>query len=504
MWFVAQTGFYHRDMDGTEKGLCRGITCNFYNAASLFHVQGDWRGVHPSAGGLLAICRKGELALLDNFKSDENFNAIVAAPSGSGKSFLVNEIAKSARSTGGKVFIIDIGLSYFQTCDLMGGKNIVFEKSANLCLNFCSEIHEEKDFLESKQMMVSLFASMCFATGKSGEDFDQIYHFEISVLSRAVEEVWYQLGSNMSVRDIYDWFVNAYDGKIDARYHHDRRIGDMIEYLREWAYGIYAKWFVGKCNLNFDNDYIVLELEELKFDQKLQTVVMNFIISRISHDVYLGFKEDEQEAKRKKTTLIIDEAWDALRSENTAAFMEEAARRFRKYWAAIIIASQSFSDMQRNSAGLAFAQNCNSIIALKSNVKNVEKAAEDGVIPLEKHHLRWIKSITKTHDYSEFFWINRSMNAEGLYRFIVDPVTAYIYSSTGTVRDEIQAKINKGKSREEAIVEMANSAIDLDLWASSKLDKVIYANQKDRRAFYQERLTQDQKGKKNQGVSNVG
>jgi hypothetical protein len=101
------------------------------------------------------------------------------------------------------------------------------------------------------------------------------------------------------------------------------------------------------------------------------------------------------------------------------------------------------------------------------------------------------------------------MNAEGLYRFIVDPVTAYIYSSTGTVRDEIQAKINKGKSREEAIVEMANSAIDLDLWASSKLDKVIYANQKDRRKFYQARLTEDkqQENEKNQttqGVGNVG
>ena len=481
MWLNHLPGFFRPNMDGIEKGLCRAVTMNAYNAASMFRVQGDWRGVNPLKGGILSICRKGELSCIspfDVFKS--NYNFLLAADSGSGKSFLVNELAKSARSTGGKIRIIDIGRSYEQSCETMQGKNIIFENGKGICINFFSEIFTPEDLKESKETLVSLLADMCLDTDSNSNANPQ-YKFQTSALDLAITEVWNELGCDMSVKDIRAWLFKAFHGSHDQEselnkmryspYVGRQCILDMVANFEPWSNGDYAEWFVGKCNVNFDNDFIVFELEELKAKPELQSVVMNYIIAKIEHEVYLGWKNNTDSLVRKQTYIVIDEAWSLLAKENTARFMEDAARRFRKYEACMGLATQSFLDAGKNSAGRSFCQNVNHIVALKTNIKAVEKAVDEGLIEVEEYQHKWIKSLDKTDDYSEFFWINRSLKSEGLYRFIVDPVTAYIYTSTGQERDMIKSIMSKNKiSRMDAIEILANQKVNLDLWAKKRIE----------------------------------
>ena len=481
VWLNHTAGFFQSHMDGIETGLCRAVTMNCYNAASMFHVQGDWRGIHPIKGGILSICRKGELACISPFHVfKSNYNFILAADSGSGKSFLVNELAKSARSTGGKIRIIDIGRSYEQSCETMGGKNIIFEHGKGICMNFFSEIYTKEDLLESKETLITLVASMCFPRSMSNSDFNDEFELQLASLEHAIDAVWDEIGCEMSIYDIFIWLRKAYDGDLKGKssdnfdlYVGEKMIKDMVILLRKWAVGDYSKWFVGKCNLNFDNDFLVLELEELKSKPDLQSVVMNYIVAKIEHEIYLGWKENPDSTVRKQTYVIIDEAWALLAQENTAAFMEEAARRFRKYEACMGLATQSFMDPAKNSAGRAFCQNVNHIIALKTNITAVEKAVKEGIIEVEPYQHKWIKSLDKTDDYSEFFWINKSLKSEGLYRFVVDPVTAYIYTSTGEERDMIKGLMDKGLSRMDAIERLANEKVNLSLWASKRLDQEL-------------------------------
>jgi len=46
-------------------------------------------------------------------------------------------------------------------------------------------------------------------------------------------------------------------------------------------HGVYASYFEGEANIQFDKDFVVLELEELK-SEELQSVVMQLIMYRIT------------------------------------------------------------------------------------------------------------------------------------------------------------------------------------------------------------------------------
>lgn len=53
-----------------------------------------------------------------------NYNGAIVGTSGSGKSFLVNEIVRRTLGTGGRAWIIDVGQSYKKSCTLLGGQYI--------------------------------------------------------------------------------------------------------------------------------------------------------------------------------------------------------------------------------------------------------------------------------------------------------------------------------------------------------------------------------------------
>ena len=59
--------------------------------------------------------------------SDTNKNAVIAAESGSGKSFLLNEIIVSYLSEGAQVWVIDAGKSYKKLNEQLDGDFLQFD-----------------------------------------------------------------------------------------------------------------------------------------------------------------------------------------------------------------------------------------------------------------------------------------------------------------------------------------------------------------------------------------
>jgi conjugal transfer ATP-binding protein TraC len=79
---------------------------------------------------------------LDLFDSDTNYNACIAAESGSGKSFLTNYIITAYRSLGAKVWCIDVGDSYKNICETYQGDYLDFNPKTRPCLNFFELIED--------------------------------------------------------------------------------------------------------------------------------------------------------------------------------------------------------------------------------------------------------------------------------------------------------------------------------------------------------------------------
>ena len=73
---------------------------------------------------------------LNLFDSATNYNAVVAASSGSGKSFLANELLATNLSVGGRCWVIDLGRSYENLCEALGGQFVAFiTRDAHLSVN---------------------------------------------------------------------------------------------------------------------------------------------------------------------------------------------------------------------------------------------------------------------------------------------------------------------------------------------------------------------------------
>ena len=88
------------------KNMRRMVSAPAGSLALLAPIQADWRGTETDA--MLFLTRRGQLCSLDFFDSDTNYNFAVAAPSGSGKSFLVNKVLQEHASRKGIAYVVDV------------------------------------------------------------------------------------------------------------------------------------------------------------------------------------------------------------------------------------------------------------------------------------------------------------------------------------------------------------------------------------------------------------
>lgn len=447
-WIASLPGQYRGEIDDSERGLQRGTTMKAFNAATMMHVQGDWQGSHPDQGGLLVMSRRGALTtinLCDTFKN--NYNAVMAASSGSGKSFTVNEIVTDFLARGGMVRIIDAGRSYYQTAEILGGQNMVFERNMGFCINPFYEIKTLLDLEEDMETLVSIIAQMAFPFGFGQQDMEGSEKpYEYRCIENAIETLWQKKKNNMSVKDIADYFQNSPDSELKK----------ISKQLHPWAYGRYAKFLVGESNIKFNNKLLVLELDGLNEEPELQTIVLNLVIAKISREMYLSTElEVKNYGKKLPKLIVIDEAWDLLRRPNTGTFIEKAYRRARKYECAVIIITQSFTDFDKTSAAKAALENSNWIITLVHDLAALEKAIDTNLLNISEYSKEMIKGLQKTNDYSELYIINKSVKGEGLYRLFVDPATYWTYTTQGNERAKLNALLSSGLELNEAIEQLS-------------------------------------------------
>jgi conjugal transfer ATP-binding protein TraC len=448
MFLASLPGQFRPEMDDDEDGLQRGMTMRALNAATLTHVQGDWPGSHPKRGGLLAMSRRGGLTCLnifDTYKS--NYNGIIAATSGAGKSFFVNEMATDFLGRGGIVRIVDAGRSYYNTTEVLKGQNLVFERGKGICINPFSDIVTKEMLVESMECLTTLVTQMAYPFGFGQQEqagFEK--PFEYRTIEKAIEMTWEEKQSEMSIRDIYQWVLKQ----------NDPRIRDIAVQLHPWSEGRYAPWLIGKSNVAFDNPMIVLELDELASEPELQTVVLNLVLTKISQEMYRSTQaEVAQYGEMRPKLVVIDEAWDLLTRPNTAGFIEKTYRRARKYLGSIWLVTQSFKDCAKTSAARAALDNANWVIALMQNVSALQQAIQEKLIPVSEMTAQLIRDLQKTDDYAEFYAINQSAKGEGLYRLIVDPLSYFLYTTEGKEKAALTQLTSQGYSLEEAIEKLA-------------------------------------------------
>jgi len=410
-----------KDMWSDIKKMERFSTKTTANAMHMAPFLADWKGTGTPTISLYS--RRGQLMFFDLFDNQEgNYNVAIAAASGSGKSFLLNEITCSYLGIGGRVWIIDVGRSYEKLCKLLGGEFIEFTTESKICINPFSHV---VDINEEMALLKPLLAKMAAASRQTND-------LENAMLEEAIRDGFNQYGNQMTITHVAE-HLKAQD---------DPRAQDLARMLLPYtASGMYGSYFEGESTLNFTNQFIVLELEELKAKKDLQALVLMIVMYEIQQAMYLG-----ERGQRK--VCIIDEAWDLMQS--AGEFIETGYRRVRKYGGAFITATQSVGDYYKYAASLAAFENSDWLLLLRQKKESIEQLTESGRLKVDDHMKRLLTSLKTAHgEYSEVYVYSAA--GSGVGRLIVDPFSGLLYSSKAEDFQAIKNLTEQGASIENAV-----------------------------------------------------
>jgi conjugal transfer ATP-binding protein TraC len=425
---------YSPAIDPPNKGIQRAWLMSSLNAASMLMLQGDWRGTGAEFGGPLFVSRKGQLASFDLLKTQTNYNFVIIAASGSGKSFLANEIVCDFLSKGGIARLIDVGRSYYRFCSVMGGQNVVFSPESPVSLNPFSNIYTQEDLNELLPMLKDLIRLMAYPLTPE----EETPAFQYQLIEKAIQDAWFKKKENTELSDVYEWLKDFHDPQ--------NRATDLALQLEPFAIGRYKAWFSGPRTVQFNNPLVVIELEELKQDLNLQAVVLQLVIHQVTKEMYLTDRKIPK-------ILAIDEAWDLLGGMKTGRFIETAFRRARKYNAIAGVITQSFEDFEKSPAARATIENAAWQFVLHQRPESLEFAMKNQRIVGGQATMDLMRTVKSGKGFSEIFV--RGELGSGLYRFVTDKHSYYTFTTNPVDINRIDALTKDGLSLVDAIDRLA-------------------------------------------------
>lgn len=427
------------------------------NAVNMAPLLAEWHGVGRPVVPMWG--RRGQAMGIDLFgNTSGNYNAVICGTSGSGKSVLLNSFALSYLGIGGRVWIIDIGRSFEKLCQLVGGQYLEFTQESDIRLNPFSMVEAIDEDLE---MLVPLFEQMISPSGPL-DDYCK------RQLGMHIQSVWYERGREATVDDLaYSLTNNCEKGgpnpqatspewvdKIRSMTHEERqaycdpRIRDLgVQLFPYTKDGPYGRYFVGQTNVNFDNDLIVLELEELAAKKDLQAVIMYLLMYRITQNMYL--------TRDKPKLCIMDEAWALLGGSGSGDFIETGYRRARKYNGSFCAATQSIGDFSLSRAAEAAMNNADWMFLLRQKAESVLALEKSDKLVMDKYMKDMLLSVkTVQGAYSEVF-VHGGQMGHGVGRVLFDPFSLLLVSSKA---EDFQA-VRDYQARGYSIVDALESVL---------------------------------------------
>lgn len=443
----------------TMKMLERDFRMPVKAAVLMAPVQTDFRGGGRPA--LLYTGRKGQLITLDLFDPRiNNYNFIVSAESGAGKSFLLNNLCQQYYAQGALIRIIDIGGSYRKLCTLCSGRYIdVGEERLVLNPFDMGFALDGEDKQSAISMAVAIVAEMANAATRKG-----VSTSEWNLLKSAVQWTIDEGHAEEGIDAVRAW-LGAYPefamSDLDRVEHLVPVARELAFNLRDFASeGAYGHFFNGPSTFDIAQDeFVVLELERLKAMPDLFNVIVMVVVNAVTQELYLS-------ARDRPRFVLCDEAAQFMTKtegqdlSRLAEAFGQGYRRARKYQGSFGIVLQSMNDLLLfGGTGQVILENAATRFLLQGST--YDKAVENKILDYSGFVLELLKSVrnSKPH-YSEVF-IDSPLGL-GIARLVVDPFSYWINTSAPNEVAAFEAKLRAGCSPLEAVCELAGvDAVDI-------------------------------------------
>ncbi len=334
----------------------------------------------------------GEKIRFDRFsKQSKNYNGIIFATSGAGKSFSAKLEAYRSLFRGINVYVIDPEGEFKALCDYVGGTNIDINPESKTKVNpleFFSSKVDSKEVMRTHLGVVKGLLKIWLS--------ERVYNR--GIVSKAVNNTYNQKGILLDDLKTYSKPAPTITDLIksfEKEGKEGKRIAvELLEYSKKGELGdLYDN--PSTSDVNFDSPMVVFNIQKVPDQEKQASIyyLSNFIWQKVL-------------SNRKRKILIIDEAHLLLKEESSANFIEDLVRRGRKYNLGVICISQDVDDFLKSPQGSVIAKNADTALILaqkKQSVPSLVKAFDlsdiekDYITRLTKGQALFIKGNTHSH-----------------------------------------------------------------------------------------------------------
>jgi len=298
------------------------------------------------------------LILFDRF-SLENYNSVVFAKSGSGKSYAVKLEVLRSLMFGSDVIVIDPEREYENLASATGGRTFNISLSSEHHINPfdlppVKEDEEPSDILRSNIInLVGLFRIML--GGLTPE--------EDAIIDRAITET-YALKDITGDADftgveppLLSDFENVLSGMEGSE--------SLVIRLSKYTHGTWSGFINQPTNIDINKQFIVFSVRDMEDELKpvAMYIITHFIWNAVRHEL-------------KKRLLVIDEAWWMMKSEDTASFLYSVAKRGRKYYLGVATITQDVEDFLKSPYGRPILTNSSMQLLLKQSPTTINVLKE--------------------------------------------------------------------------------------------------------------------------------
>ena len=325
-----------------------------FTSADLTQENGVLYGVNMHNNGLV---------IFDRYTL-ENANMVVFAKSGAGKSFTVKLEALRTMMMGAEVLIIDPENEYQKLSDAVGGSYIRLSLNSDVRINPFDLPHvidaEEADNALRANIVTlhGLFRLMLGGTS-AGQSIGLSPNEEAD-LDQAIIDTYARAGITsdpLTHNSTPPTIHNLYDTLV----HMDGSGPSLAQRLRKYTTGTFAGIFSQQSNININNSMVVFNIRDL--EDELRPVAMYIVLSHIWNIV---------RSEQKKRMLIVDEAWQLMKYDDSANFLFSLAKRARKYYLGLTTISQDVEDFMGSKMGRAIVSNSSMQLLLKQSSSAVD------------------------------------------------------------------------------------------------------------------------------------
>ena len=375
-------------------------------------------------------------------------NFAIFAPTGEGKSFLANNILRQYFESGVRLVIIDLGGSYTKFAKLYPEQYTVlrYESGKNLGINpfYISDVN---DLTPERLEDLSVFLFELFAS-----DLKVTKAQSVSV-KKILLHYYDSTSNNHSLEGFYSFIERNQEDLLDnLKIHPDYfNVTSFLHVMSEYVGdGLYSFLFEVSEDQTYkieDKRLIVFELDEVKDNKEILSVMLKLIKSAIQRTIWKN--------RAEKGIILFDEFAKQLKFENVLESVEFYYQAIRKQNGAIGIILQSINQLPNNSTSASILENTQVIYSL-----NNEKGYDELVkrLNLSTHDLNQLKSIKNNlsgpRKYTEMFIkIGKESN---IFRLEVPKKVYAAYLTDGTENEEIMKLYDEHQDMEKAIIQFTS------------------------------------------------